>query len=98
MRALHCFAKCDDAVVAQIEREKYRIYQAFMWVPLAVVKRLAHQAQKRLQRFQEQADNKDVDGMAEFEEMDQLEGSGDNGNNVMTDDHAVCGNVVATCY
>lgn len=54
-----------------MEREKYRIYQAFMCVPTTVVKRLAHQAQKRLQRFQEQADNKD--GTGDFDDIDGVD-------------------------
>ena len=40
-------------VSLQIERNKFKIYEAYMYVPMSVAKRLLHQAQVRLQNMLE---------------------------------------------
>ena len=45
----------------QIEREKARIYKAFMFVPMSIIKRLSQQSQRRLEMLRNQLENNEVD-------------------------------------
>ena len=68
----------------QVEAEKYRIYKAFMFVPTSIVKRLAAQAQKRLDQMQNLTDCND-----EFDER-SMDEAGTGPGNTKSGDCEVC--------